>query len=177
MTDRGLGVVVARSMAILLLLNGLNGMVRAVSALRMAELSRSWSFLIPSGVSVLLGIFLAGLLWAKAEKFGAISPSAQRRATPLTTESALRTGILGIAALMLYLKMDAVGNFVASRISPDMPKTLSFYAIGDLATFGVAALTIPIVVYWERLSGAASYPPAELFEDEPEGNSPDNIGT
>lgn len=170
-SDRALGIVVARGLAIWFVTILIGRSATLVSTMQLYTKYRDRTdvvFLSAELLSALALLAAALFLWRNAAQFTDTGQSVRTPARPVDTHSATRLIVFGVALFTIFAHAGGVVNFIVRRatsyqLASLLPVDTNY---GDLAMFAVGVVTILTLRFWPRISDTLSYPTAADLDDE-----------
>ena len=174
MNAKAIGIVTARGLAILFLVNSLYLLIWAISSLMDRNMRPQNSYLVAAFTAPALYFLAAAFLWKNAESFS--EPAGQPDNESLSTQNALRITLIGICSYVAFTHLGEVVNFAWDLLRPrasgePMLFFGQLYSLGDLVTFAAAIITILVIYKGRAIVQFFSYPQRE-FDDPPGSDEP-----
>jgi hypothetical protein len=172
MSARTASFVACRTLAILFLLTACSYVINTIVFMATNPEGRNlWRALLPPFTNGLVHFLFAGFLWRNADNFGVSSREKKTgdstAGEPMAANAILRISIAIISIYAVSTHLPIVLNFLfdlvrgsgAERAYPGR------YTVGELATFVLAIIAVPISLRGMSLARVISYPRLEADED------------
>jgi hypothetical protein len=169
MSARGLGFVVARGLAMVFFAISVNAGINSIAILIQA-VGPPWRYVAPHLITSAVYFSFAGILWRGAKLFGSGRVS-EENGPPVDAEAALRIAMLAIAFYIAFAHLPPVVNCLFAAADPERRNEIRAWSpslgftMGDVVTFILAVIAIPVLYKGPPWGRTFAYPRLEPDED------------